>query len=76
MKIAYNLLVVLDVDEEDSPSAEVRELAAQCRLAAGWIVDNGAPHPGDAERLSGPATLPGAESVGRSTVVYLSAVEL
>lgn len=73
MRIAYNLLVVIDVDEESSPSSEVNELSAQLRLAAQHVTANGAPEAGDAERLS--RRQPGAP-IGRNTVVYLSAVEL
>lgn len=65
-KIAYNALVVIDVDPENAGN-EWRELAAQLRTAAQHVVSMGAPEPGgDSDRI---------EHNARVTTI-LSAVEL
>lgn len=70
MKIAYNLLVVLDVDpDNDSAGREWRELSAQLRLAAHHVLSAGAPEPREAIRLS-------ATGRDATVITYLSAVEL
>lgn len=67
MKIAYNLLIVLDVDPDgDEAGREWRELTAQLREAAFDLTREGAPEPGEARCLRR------TEDV----TVYLSAVDL
>lgn len=69
MKIAYTLLVVIDVDPDtDDAGRELRELTAQLRTAAHDLIRDGAPEPGEARRLTSTAE--------EGTITYLSAVEL